>query len=386
MPKKGTTFGGPQAVTKRAPEDEEDEDVEEMDDEDANFSLDALTQALANPYNDLPPVVRRRVDALANLHKSYLSVQKQYQAEVALLEKKYAKAYEPILDKRAAIIGGEYEPTDEEAHVEKPKLEEGEEEPKLREAKPEDAEIKGIPEFWLTVMQNNSLVADSIQEHDEPALEFLRDVRFAELEGDKHGFTLTFRFAENPYFTNTTLVKTYYMEEEELFGELIFEHAVGTKVEWKAGKNLTVKQIKKKVKGKGKGKPPRVVTVEEPQDSFFTFFAPPELNDEAEDAQEVAAVLETDFDIGCTFKDKLIPFSSLWFTGEAVEYDDDYPYDQDEEGEFDDEEDEDDEEEEEEPPRKGKIAGGRGAGHSFNPPAGGKGAPQQPSQPECKQQ
>ena len=36
-----------------------------------------------------------------------------------------------------------------------------------------------------------------------------------------------------------------------------------------------------------------------------------------------AQMMEMDFEIGCIIKDKLIPFSVLWFTGEAAEYDDD---------------------------------------------------------------
>ena len=77
-------------------------------------------------------------------------------------------------------------------------------------------------------MQNNPMVGDAITENDEEALSFLRDVRCAELEGEgQHGFTLTFHFAENPFFTNTTLTKTYLMEEEETFGELLFDHATG---------------------------------------------------------------------------------------------------------------------------------------------------------------
>ena len=52
--------------------------------------------------------------------------------------------------------------------------------------------------------------------------------------------------------------------------------------------------------------------------------------------------VEADFHIGCTLKDKLIPFSYLWYTGEAAMYDDEYdPYD--EEG-LDDDEDLDDDE------------------------------------------
>jgi hypothetical protein len=34
-------------------------------------------------------------------------------------------------------------------------------------------------------------------------------------------------------------------------------------------------------------------------------------------------MMEMDFEIGCIIKDKLIPFSVLWFTGEAAEYEDD---------------------------------------------------------------
>jgi len=382
MPKgKGSTFGGPPVAV--AAEREEEEKI----------SLEELEGALGDPYNDLPPVVRRRVDALANLHKQYLTVQKQYQAEVAELERKYNKLYDPILDKRAQVVAGTYEPTDEEAKYER-QLEEG---AKLKEAKPEDASIKGIPNFWLAAMQNNPMVGDAIHDNDDEALAYLRDVRVAELTGEgQHGFTLTFHFAENPYFANSTLTKTYHMEEEETFGELLFDHATGCKIDWKLGKNLTVKQVKKKVKGKGKGKPGKVITVDEPTDSFFNFFSPPVLNDDTENPDEIADVLEADFDIGCIFKDKLIPYSLLWFTGEAAEFEDYGDYDDeddfDEEGD-DDEDDEDEEEEDEHPPKRGGggRGGGRGGpGHTFAPPPtsakGGAGAPGQPPQPECKQQ
>jgi nucleosome assembly protein 1-like 1 len=378
MPK-GSTFGGPPPVV------EEDDDMEEK------LSLEELQSALANPYHTLPPVVRRRVDALSNLHKQYLVVQKQYQNEVQALERKFAKLYEPILDKRAQVISGAHEPTEDEARVEK-KPDEEEAGP-LREAQPDDANIKGIPDFWLNAMQNNHMVAEAIYDTDEEALSYLTDVRYSELEEGKHGFTLVFHFAENPFFSNTTLTKTYSMEEEELFGELLFDHATGTKIDWKAGKNLTVKQIKKKVKAKGKGKGTRTVTVDEPQDSFFSFFSPPEITDDTENPEEAAAILENDFDIGCIFKDKLIPYSLLWFTGEAAEFEDEFDEFDDDEDELDegDEEDEDDDEEDEdEPPRKGRGGAPRGGpGHSFAPPpAGAKGgnAPAQPPQPECKQQ
>jgi nucleosome assembly protein 1-like 1 len=77
------------------------------------------------------------------------------------------------------------------------------------------------------VLQNNGFVAQTIFEDDEEALSFLRDIRYSELEGEDEGFTLTFHFAENPYFSNTTLSKTYHMEQDELLGELQYDHATG---------------------------------------------------------------------------------------------------------------------------------------------------------------
>lgn len=373
---KGTSFGGPAGAVAA-----QDDDHEEM-------TLEELNEALGDPMNDLPPVVRRRVNALQNLQKQYLGLQKQYHAEVRELERKYQKLYEPVFDKRASVLSGAHEPSDEEAHVE-PKEEE-EEGLKKREATPADAEIKGIPQFWLTVLQN-SQVGQLIMEHDEEALEYLRDIRYAELEGEKEGFTLTFTWAENPFFTNTVLTKTYFMEQDELFGELQYDHATSTKVEWKSGKNLTVRSIKKKLKAKGK-KPARTHTIEEPQESFFSFFNPVKIPTEEEElSEEDAENMEMDFDVGCIIKDKLIPFSVLWFTGEAAEYedneDDDDMFDG-EEGEDDEDDDEDDDDDDAPPPpKKGGNKGGHA--HPFAPPPGAKaapGAPGQPQQPECKQQ
>jgi nucleosome assembly protein 1-like 1 len=77
------------------------------------------------------------------------------------------------------------------------------------------------------VLSNNSLVGSRIFEPDEDALTYLQDIRLTELEGDNEGFTLTFHFAENPYFTNTVLTKTYHMDPDDMLGELQYDHATG---------------------------------------------------------------------------------------------------------------------------------------------------------------
>lgn len=42
--------------------------------------------------------------------------------------------------------------------------------------------IKGIPDFWLTILKNTSLISDMIQPHDEPILSHLTDVKVYLLE------------------------------------------------------------------------------------------------------------------------------------------------------------------------------------------------------------
>lgn len=44
-------------------------------------------------------------------------------------------------------------------------------------------------------------------------------------------------------------------------------------IDWKKGKNVTVKTIKKKQKHKGRGTV-RTITKQVPNDSFFNFFSP----------------------------------------------------------------------------------------------------------------
>ncbi|KAH9322022.1 hypothetical protein KI387_016661, partial [Taxus chinensis] len=180
-----------------------------------------------------------------------------------------------------------------------------------------DAE-KGVPEFWLTAMKNNEILAIQITERDEGALKFLKEIQCSRLESDKDekGFKLEFFFNENLYFKNSVLTKIYYMEDEN---EPILERATGTEIDWLPGKNLTRKVMKKKPKKGAKSAKP--VTKIEQCASFFNFFDPPKVpedDDVDEDAaEEFQNVMERDYEIGSTIKDKLIPHAVSWFTGEA---------------------------------------------------------------------
>uniref|UniRef100_A0A667FZX7 Nucleosome assembly protein 1 like 1 n=1 Tax=Lynx canadensis TaxID=61383 RepID=A0A667FZX7_LYNCA len=293
--------------------------------------LDGLVETPTGYIESLPRVVKRRVNALKNLQVKCAQIEAKFYEEVHDLERKYAVLYQPLFDK---------EELKEKAKVEDEKKDEEKEDP------------KGIPEFWLTVFKNVDLLSDMVQEHDEPILKHLKDikVKFSDA-GQPMSFVLEFHFEPNEYFTNEVLTKTYRMRSEpddsdpfsfdgpEIMG------CTGCQIDWKKGKNVTLKTIKKKQKHKGRGTV-RTVTKTVSNDSFFNFFAPPEVPESGDLDDDAEAILAADFEIGHFLRERIIPRSVLYFTGEAIEDDDD---DYDEEGEEADEEGEEEGDEENDP-------------------------------------
>lgn len=74
-----------------------------------------------------------------------------------------------------------------------------------------DENTKGIPEFWLTIFKNVDLLAEMVQDYDEPILKHLTDIQL-KFHDEPMGFTLEFYFTENEYFTNKVLTKYYEMK------------------------------------------------------------------------------------------------------------------------------------------------------------------------------
>ena len=203
-------------------------------------------------------------------------------------------------------------------------------------------EVKGVPEFWLGVMRNCSAVAGSITEKDEVILHSLINVTAETLPEDQEtiGFKLEFTFAENEFFTNKVLTKTYLMADTS--DDPVLEKAIGTPIDWAPGKNVTVKIKKKKQRNK-KGSGTRTVTKEEPCESFFNFFNPPSIpnpEEEALDEEEMKQrqmELEGDYEMGIAFQERLVPHAIKWFTGEADD-EDEYDEDEDDMEDFEDDE------------------------------------------------
>ena len=68
--------------------------------------------------------------------------------------------------------------------------------------------VKGVSSFWLRAMLAHTNLSMEISEKDRPILNYLEDVKL-DLHEQGFGFTLTFVFEANSYFSGTELKKTF---------------------------------------------------------------------------------------------------------------------------------------------------------------------------------
>jgi len=373
----------PEKGTTAAPEEETVSEEEMEDEEEAGERKELVDKLMKDPQvlaalqtklrrflgtpsgyiSSLPPIVKRRIKALKKLQLQYTEMEADFYKEVHALEVKYDKMHQTLYDKRGKVVNATHEPTDEEADYpsddddedEKDLSKEMEEKAKIEEKeKPEESKVhdmdentKGIPEFWLTIFKNVDLLAEMVQDYDEPILKNLTDI-LLKFHDEPMGFTLEFQFSENEHFTNKTLTKYYEMkcvpDKEDPFsfeGPEIFK-CKGCSVDWKKGKNVTVKTIKKKQKHKSRGAV-RTITKTVQNDSFFNFFNPPPVPEDPNEEmdEDTQALLTADFEIGHYIRERIVPRAVLFYTGEALD-DEDFEEEEGEEGEEGDEEDEED--------------------------------------------
>jgi nucleosome assembly protein 1-like 1 len=401
-PKKQQQAGGfPKKQQKPETESDEEFDSDEEfsdDDEEESEEFD-----LVGAMNAMPTAQRKRVYGLKALVAKTRAFNRAKNETLAALELSFLKQVEPLMEKRREIVNGRHEPSaaevklgvdPTESKVEEivDSDEEAEKKPKrkgvtVQAPKEEDAKelMKlagqqadgGIPGFWLTAIKNNEVLESMVNPRDEDALLKLTDVVCSYPENNaRKGFALTFHFAENKYFTNKTVTKTYLMDEEEE-DEDVLDKAVASDIDWTSPENKLTVIIKQKKQRHKSGKGIRVVQKEEKCPSFFGFFYPPTEEDEDEDE-----MLEMDYECGIAFHRSLVPRAVHSFTGENIvemaaqmgmgQFGGDSD-DEDGDEEYDDEEEEEEDEEEEDaaPAKKGGKKGGKGG---------------KQEQPECKQQ
>jgi len=356
-------------------EDHDEEDEEE--DEFAGYSKNLIARLLA----------------LRQIQKEHELVDEQYRTERLVLEQKYFNERKPLLERRHGIVSGVVEvaiPADVQAatgtDVAVPEPGAG----------AEEEEEKGVEGFWLQCIQNHPTLGNMIHEHDFPILEALNNVT-CEYNEDWSGFTLSFHFDDNEFFTNSILTKKYLVDPDLLDDKApALSEIDGCVIDWKPKKNVCIKETQKKQKakkGRNQGQT-RVITISAPQHSFFNFFAEPTDADEKDEDEEgegaeaeadpVLFSIDEDYEAAHAFRAELIPAAIYWYTGEACGMDDDEEDDEDFEGDDDDDDEELDDDEPEEESHddkdKGHGKGGGKKGKKFTAPPGAAG-----EQPECKQ-
>jgi nucleosome assembly protein 1-like 1 len=224
------------------------------------------------------PVVRKRIYALKNLQTETIKWDAEFHRNVYDLEFKFQVKHDEIFKKRADIVNGQYEPSDDECKLSGFELD--------RNVPNEGEDIPaGIPDFWLTVLKNVNEMRSMIQEHDEPILKHLIDVRAFSKPPPDLSFQLEFQFAPNEFFQNSVLTKTYLMkcspDDDDPFtfeGPEIYK-SIGCEIMWNAGKKVTEKSLKRN----------SLMKIFK-TDSFFNFFSPPEFKGDESDENDAIEV------------------------------------------------------------------------------------------------
>lgn len=300
----------------------------------------------------IPLSVKKRICALKKIQLDSIELEAKFYDRVHQLEKEFEPEFNKLYEQRRKIVAGEYEPTDEESKL---PIIHGLKEDEIKQlndkSEPDDGS-KGVPSFWLHVLKGSDMTQDMIQEHDEPILKHLTDITTT-IEVDPHGFTIYFHFSPNEFFTNSVLKKQYFLEikpdpeDPFAFDGPSVVRAIGDTINWKEGKNITRKVVKKKLKkGNNAGK---FITKTVKADSFFNFFDTivPQLEDhknEDDEEDDSHEVMRADFEVGQVLRDNLINRAVLFYTGEAELGDDMYDIGEDDDEEEDEEEDDEDDE------------------------------------------
>eukprot|EP01057_Protomagalhaensia_wolfi_P004980 Protomagalhaensia_wolfi_Nauph_80__4979@NODE_525_length_2379_cov_81_206838_g391_i0_p1_GENE_NODE_525_length_2379_cov_81_206838_g391_i0NODE_525_length_2379_cov_81_206838_g391_i0_p1_ORF_typecomplete_len341_score94_06NAP/PF00956_18/3_3e55_NODE_525_length_2379_cov_81_206838_g391_i012662288 len=292
----------------------------------------------------LPPPAVETLQRLVNLHIEQLKVEANYRAEwlalkakyYRLLDQKYAQRSN-ILTKSVKDLADETEATTSAASA-------------VLDAGAAPADIAAaIPDFWLTVLQNHPAVGNMVEARDREILKYVNDISYSWGNPDEQlDFTIVFKFAPNPYFNNKELTKTFNLEIDSETQDPILNRSVGTKIDWKAGKDITTKTVTKKQKNKRTGET-RIVKEHVDKLSFFHFFDSHDVPDEDiletmddDDIDALENLLDTEYEVGCILRDKIIAHAVGWYLG--VEVDDeeessiDSNFDSEEEGAGDDSE------------------------------------------------
>lgn len=291
----------------------EEEDSQDDDDDD-----DENDHSQQSP---LPKCVVRRLEKLKELNDQREELMKQYLIERATLEAKYHEMTQPLYHQRREIVTGTVNDDDDQVNDDDSDNKDNNDN---GDASPSPS-IKGIPQFWVVALSQMPVTAEMIAEPDVDCLAYLQDITCSDFANGE-GFTLSFHFAPNEYFENETLTKTYHVPNLLTADEPILKNVEGCDIRWKnhPNRDLTRVQVTRQQRGKGKNSGQiRTVTRKEKAESFFHFFTPPTMPSldamNEQEAVQLEAAFEEDYDVAQAIRSHIIPKAVMWFVGDAME-------------------------------------------------------------------
>jgi len=226
---------------------------------------------------------------------------------------RYHKLQEPILQEINKIISGEKAPTQEEIESFKSHLT-AEEIEKINE----NLTATPFADYWFKVFKTCIRFEGLIFDVDHPLLKKITKIENIPEEGDSADFTLVFHFAENEYFENTTLSMKVIMADDE-----VPEKIEASEINWKEGKDITKKTIKKRKKNKKTGKHVNVEKIVDAE-SFFTIFKTIDIAGAAEGEdkeeeeggdQETLQKLQEAYEFAATIQEEILLYHLEYFLG-----------------------------------------------------------------------
>jgi template-activating factor I len=152
---------------------------------------------------DINEEVQKAINSMDEIQNNLDQLTEKASVEILVVEQKYNKLRRPHYQKRNEIIAT-------------------------------------LPAFWSTVFSNHPQVSSILTENDEIALTYCNEMEVEEFEDIKSGYKVSFRFKENPYFTNDLLVKEFHISDE--MAEDDAPASKHTEIKWKPGKSLVPKQ------------------------------------------------------------------------------------------------------------------------------------------------
>ncbi|XP_017006711.2 nucleosome assembly protein 1-like 4 [Drosophila takahashii] len=282
----------------------------------------------------MPESVQNRLRALKQNQLQQVRISEQFFREVYELERRFYGQSCALFDARRDILEGLVEPplqTESSGLLDSSLLplqsldfEHNEELRQLRlkwlPVSP-DLPVCGIPRFWLTVFQNVPLLSELVQDHDEPLLECLMDVR---LTYDQDSYTVSFQFRPNGYLHDSSLLltKRYFLQHSAdpeypfLFEGPEIIRCEGCHIHWRDGSNLTLQTVESRRRNRnGRSSCTKVL----PRESFFRFFAPPQALDLSLADEKTKLILGSDFEVGFLLRTQIVPKAVLFYTGDLVD-------------------------------------------------------------------